>query len=78
MKLRNMFEKDINRNINGVVKVGDDSTDSVVQELDEYIITKELRKHFSTFLENYDESLDQPTDKMGVWISGFLDRKSVV
>lgn len=72
MKLRNMFEKDINRNINGVVKVGDDSTDSVVQELDEYIITKELRKHFSTFLENYDESLDQPTDKMGVWISGFF------
>lgn len=72
MKLRNMFEKDINRNINGVVKVGDNSTDSVFQELDEYIITKELRKHFSTFLENYDESLDQPTDKMGVWISGFF------
>lgn len=72
MKLNQMFEKDINRNINGVIKVGDDSEASVVQELDEYIITKELRKHFSTFLENYDESLNQPTDKMGVWISGFF------
>ena len=41
MKLKNMFEKDINRNINGVVKVGDDNLDSVQQELDEYIITRE-------------------------------------
>ena len=66
MKLKNMFEKDINRNINGVVKVGDDNLDSVQQELDEYIITRELRRHFSTFLENYTAALDQPTDKMGV------------
>ncbi|WP_286356916.1 BREX system P-loop protein BrxC [Faecalibaculum rodentium] len=72
MKLKNMFEKDINRNINGVVKVGDDNLDSVQQELDEYIITRELRRHFSTFLENYTAALDQPTDKMGVWISGFF------
>lgn len=72
MQLKNMFKKDINRNINGVVKVGDSDQSSVVQELDEYIITKELRKHFSTFLENYDASLNYPTDKMGVWISGFF------
>lgn len=37
-----------------------------------YVITRELRKHFTTFLNNYEHSIDYPTDKMGVWISGFF------
>ncbi|MCF0260592.1 MAG: BREX system P-loop protein BrxC, partial [Erysipelotrichaceae bacterium] len=72
MKLESMFKKDINRNINGVVMVGDEDQGIVTQELEEYIITKELRRHFSTFYSNYSDSLDHPTNKMGVWISGFF------
>ena len=66
-----MFQKDINRDINGVVKVAQDDEKSLHQELSEYIITKELRRHFRTFFDNYTKAIDQPTDKMGVWISGF-------
>ena len=66
-----MFYKDINRSINGVIKVGQNDEQSLVQELDEYIITKELRKHFNIFFDNYSQAIDQPTDKIGVWISGF-------
>jgi hypothetical protein len=72
MKIQSMFKKDINRDINGVIKVAQDDEQSLVQELSEYIITKELRRHFNTFFDNYSKAIDHPTDKIGVWISGFF------
>lgn len=72
MKIQSMFQKNINRDINGVIKVAQDDEQSLVQELGEYIITKELRRHFSTFFDNYSKAIDHPTDKVGVWISGFF------
>ena len=72
MQLQYIYKEDINRNINGVIKVAQDDEESIEQELREYIITKELRKHFDTFLTNYENSIHTPTDKIGVWIKGFL------
>ena len=72
MKIQTMFQKDINRDINGVIKVAQDDEKSLHQELSEYIITKELRRHFRIFFDNYTKAIDLPTDKMGVWISGFF------
>ncbi len=72
MKIAELFEKNITRNINGVIKVGQQDSANIYQELDEYVVTKELDKHFQTFFERYANALEQPTDKMGVWISGFF------
>ena len=72
MKLANLFYKPISRNINGVIKVGQQDDASIFQELDEYVVTKELDKHFRAFFDRYTDALDAPTDKMGVWISGFF------
>ena len=72
MKLLDIYKSDIKRDINGVIKVAQDDEQSIEQELCEYIITKELRKHFDTFFNNYEKSLNYPTDKIGVWISGFF------
>ena len=72
MELQKMFQKDINREINGVIKVAQDDERSLKQELSEYIITRELRRHFRTFFDNYARAIDTPTDKIGVWISGFF------
>lgn len=72
MKLVQIYKADINRDINGVIKVAQNDERSIEQELSEYIITKELRRHFNTFLNNYEKSLHTPTDKIGVWISGFF------
>jgi hypothetical protein len=72
MKIYELFQKNIYRNINGVIKVGQKDIDNVRQELEEYVITKELDKHFRTFFERYTEALNNPTDKMGIWISGFF------
>lgn len=72
MKIQSMFQKNINRDINGVIKVAQGDEQSLVQELGEYIITKELRRHFNTFFNNYSKAIDHPTDEIGVWISGFF------
>ena len=45
MKIQKMFKDDINRPINGVVQVEQDTERVLIQELDEYVVTKELKKH---------------------------------
>ncbi|MEL7357891.1 MAG: BREX system P-loop protein BrxC [Cyanobacteria bacterium J06560_6] len=72
MQIEQIFDRPIKRNINGVIKVGQQDPDSVYQELHEYVVTKELDRHFQAFFERYTEALSSPTDKMGVWISGFF------
>ena len=72
MQIKNMFEKKIDRDIKGVIKVGQSDEENVYQELDEYVVTKELLKHFRDFFNNYEKGVDGYTDKMGVWISGFF------
>jgi hypothetical protein len=72
MFIKDMFQKDIERDIRGVIKVGQQDEDNIYQELDEYVVTKELQKHLSKFYENYMKGINGATDKMGVWISGFF------
>ncbi|SEH31389.1 BREX system P-loop protein BrxC [Selenomonas sp. KH1T6] len=72
MEIRNIFEKNITRPINGVIKVDQKDADIIEQELDEYVITDELRKHFKAFFKYYCQAYDNPTADMGVWISGFF------
>src|SRR5699024_29846 len=67
-----MFENKIKRDIRGVIKADQTNEADVLQELEEYVVTRELHKHFSKFYENYLKSIDGKTDKMGVWISGFF------
>jgi len=77
MQIKSLFKKDIFRSINGVVKAHQLDDRSVWQELDEFVITRELDKHLRKFLSAYLNVVDNPRDpavtgKMGVWISGFF------
>ena len=72
MIIRDMFQEDINRQINGVIKVDQSSVDVIEQEVKEYVITKELKKHFVQFFDCYDDTFENPTADIGVWISGFF------
>lgn len=67
-----MFTKPIDRDIKGVIKVGQDDSANIKQELEEYVVTRELQKHFSEFFASYSRGINGYTDKMGVWISGFF------
>ncbi len=72
MKIGNMFAKPINRDMKGVIKVGQDDNINIQQELEEYVVTRELQKHFRDFFDSYKRGINGNTDKMGVWISGFF------
>lgn len=69
-KLNEIYEKDITREIQGVIKVDDENY--IKQELEEYVVTDELLKHFNSFFESYNAGINGNTEKMGVWISGFF------
>ncbi len=75
MKIENIFAKDINRPINGVIKA--DQSDRAYNELDEYVITKEVDRHLRQFVAAFLQGLDRKnaadaSAKMGVWVSGFF------
>ena len=72
MKIGEIFKKDIQRNISGVVKVELEDIDNIYQELDEYVVTREMNKHFHDFFNAYIKSIETPTDSIGVWVSGFF------
>ena len=77
MHIRNIFEKNLFRPINGVVKADEQDREIVWQELDEYVVTKELLRHFNKFFKSYLDAVDNPKDpvitaRMAVWISGFF------
>ena len=77
MKIRDLFERPINRPINGVIKAEQFDSESVWQELDEYVVTKELDIHLRKFFETYLNAIDNARDpdvasKVGVWVSGFF------
>ena len=67
-----MFVKDIDRDIKGVIKVGQADDENVKQELEEYVVTRELQKHFADFFASYKKGIVGNTDKMGVWIYVFF------
>lgn len=72
MQIKEMFKDDIERKINGVVQVEQEKEDVIKQEVKEYVVTSELKKHYTQFFNEYSESFSEPTDNVGVWITGFF------
>lgn len=70
--IKDLFAKPIDRDMKGVIKVGQDDSANRKQELEEYVVTRELQKHFAEFFTSYKRGITGNTDKMGVWISGFF------
>lgn len=64
--LRDIFEKPVDRAIEGVIKADDEA--SLRVELEEYVITNEIERQLEKFLDAYN---DYGTAN-GVWISGFF------
>ncbi|MGA1871687.1 MAG: BREX system P-loop protein BrxC [bacterium] len=77
MQIKEIFNKNIARPINGVVKADQLNESIVWQELEEYVVTRELDQHFRRFLSSYLAALDHAFDptlsaRMGIWVSGFF------
>ncbi|OLQ47618.1 hypothetical protein BHT94_10545 [Bacillus licheniformis] len=66
-KIHEIFRDDIKREINPVVKVQDDNLSHIRQELQEYVITEQIREHYKKAFENYLQG-----NKYCYWISGWF------
>ena len=65
-KIAEIFQRDIKRSIDGVIKA-DDNT-GLKSEIEEYVVTNEIASNFAKFFDEYNNY----TTKNGVWISGFF------
>ena len=72
LTIKSILQKDIERKINGVVKADSNEKDTVITELNEYVVTEEIRERLTKFFDKYVDSINFPTEDMGVWISGFF------
>jgi hypothetical protein len=64
--LKSIFEKPINRPIEGVIKADDQA--SLRLEIEEYVLTNEVEKRLESFLDAYNNY----EGANGVWVSGFF------
>ena len=64
--LKNIFEKPVDRPIEGVIKADDEA--SLRIEIEEYVLTKEVANRLDSFLGAYNDY----ENANGVWISGFF------
>ena len=77
MIIKDLFIKPIDRPINGVIKADQMDAASIWQELEEYVVTKQINEYLRKFFDAYLAAIDRPhdaaiTDRMGVWVSGFF------
>lgn len=70
MNIEQIFEKRLDRNINGVVKAEQTDDASAWIELDEYVITRELEGHLRHFFESY-----VPGNRSGAHTHGKQNRR---
>lgn len=66
MQIKELFQKDIKRKITGVI-IADDHR-NIQTEIDEYVLTYEIKSQLDNLLESYINNDSLP----GVWISGFF------
>ena len=64
--IKKFFEKDINRNIETVIKA--DDREHILDEVMEYVITNEIGKKIRDLFSEYNDY----AGANGVWISGFF------
>lgn len=68
MKLKEIYAKDIRREINPAVTVGNINQDTVNAEIDEYVFTDEILEKIYEIL---DTVLNKKKGKTGIWINGY-------
>lgn len=66
--LKELFSKDIDRNINGVIKANDEK--NLDDEVNEYVLTEEICRNLAKFLDAYNDPSNH--EQNGAWISGFF------
>lgn len=70
--IKDLFDKNIYRHIEEVIKVEQSDEEAVKQEIQEYVATEALKEHFCTVYDAVAEYASNPHEGIGIWLSGFF------
>lgn len=70
--IRDLFDRDITRKIEEVIKVDQTEESAVKAEIEEYVVTDSIQDHFHTVFKAVADAPSEPHEGIGVWVSGFF------
>jgi len=70
--IKDLFSKPIDRRIEEVIKVDQDDEATVLEELQEYVITESIGDHFNSVYKAIADAPAEPHEGIGIWVSGFF------
>ena len=71
-KIGELFQKDVSRRIEEVIKVDQHDEETVKNEIEEYIVTDSIRDYYRLVLDEYNRGRTDPSEGIGIWVSGFF------
>ena len=70
--IKDLFANDVTRPIEEVIKVDQTDEEVIKFEIDEYVVTKAIAKHYEQILDDFASTPNRPHEGVGVWVSGFF------
>lgn len=71
-RIRDLFDHDISRQIEEVIKVDQTDEELIYDEIQEYVFTESIKKNYLKIYEKYRETPNKPHEGIGIWGSGFF------
>lgn len=72
MQIKELFERDPNRKIEPIVKVTLHDPTVIRTEIEEYVVTDQIKGYFQELTDKFIESRRGPQSRVSTWISGFF------
>jgi hypothetical protein len=70
--IETLFANDIHRRIEEVIKVDQTDEEIIRDEINEYVVTDAIRRHYTEVFEAYRETPNKPHEGIAIWVSGFF------
>lgn len=70
--VKTLFDKRIDRHIEEVIKVDQTADDVLRDEIEEYVTTPAIGRHYVEIFDRYAETPNKPHEGIAIWVSGFF------
>src|SRR5262249_24062576 len=70
--IKTLFDRPIDRRIEEVIKVDQTAEDVLRDEIDEYVTTPSIGRHYVEIFDRYAETPNRPHEGIAIWVSGFF------
>ena len=71
--IKTLFDKDIDRRIEEVIKVDQTDEEILRDEINEYVVTaRDSVRYYTDIFERYSETPNKPHEGIAIWVSGFF------